>query len=73
MFDWCVIINYFRKAGTDQYADYDISVLPESSLEVLEEVITADPPKASYALLKAPRFFNIKENLQKLNNSVQVV
>ncbi|KAK6634001.1 hypothetical protein RUM44_004608 [Polyplax serrata] len=61
------------KIGPDGYADYDISVLPALSLEVIEEAVLSDQPKASYTLLKTVGFTRIREKFVNLNKSIQVV
>ncbi|EEB14193.1 short-chain dehydrogenase, putative [Pediculus humanus corporis] len=61
------------KTGADGYAEHDIAVLPPTSLEVIEEAVLSDPPKASYTLLKSPGFFRIKEKIVNLNKKIQIV
>ncbi|KAL0280669.1 UNVERIFIED_CONTAM: hypothetical protein PYX00_001894 [Menopon gallinae] len=57
----------------DRYADCEISVLPAAALEVVEEVLLTDAPKASYSLTKRMRYFRLKEKMINFTNSIQIV
>lgn len=42
----------------DQYVKYDVTVLPEYALNIIEESLLVEPPKKEYVISKPTGFYN---------------